>query len=186
MSYIVTSKEAILRSSREFVAKNGVQALNMRAIAKMDRISASTIYSYFPSKRDLVSETIQTIWKDIFKIDCDYASVEVFPKYVDHLYQKALKRTAKYPGFFTAHSLAFSVTVENDNSIYIMEDYFTFIETGLLGAIKADKDVKENAFSKELTRLDFIHFVFMNLLSLLVQQRDSCNTLLEIIKKIIY
>lgn len=186
MNIVVTSKEAILRASREFVAANGVQALNIRAIAKLCRISAGTIYNYFPSKRDLVSETIQSIWNYIFKIESDYDRIESFPKYVHCVYQKALARVAEYPGFFTAYSLAFSATVESDGALYIMEDYFTFIETGLLGAIKADPDVKLDAFSKELTRMDFVHFVFMNMLSLLVQQNDSCSTLLEIIKRTIY
>ena len=66
MNTIVTSKEAILRTSRQLIQQQGWNAVNIRAVAKACDISVGSIYNYFGSKSELVAATVESVWCDIF------------------------------------------------------------------------------------------------------------------------
>lgn len=57
MNKIVTSKENILKASREIASKDGLQSINMRNVAKHCGVAVGSIYNYFPSKADLIIAT---------------------------------------------------------------------------------------------------------------------------------
>lgn len=65
MNKIITSEEAILSVCRDFVAKSGLQSINIRDVAKKCGVSIGSIYNYFPTKSDLIVATIESIWKEI-------------------------------------------------------------------------------------------------------------------------
>ena len=58
MNKVVTSKEDILAVSKEMVAENGVQAINMRNVARQCGVAVGSVYNYFPSKNDLMIAVI--------------------------------------------------------------------------------------------------------------------------------
>ncbi len=66
MNTIITSKESILDISRKLVSKQGLQAINIRAVASACGVSVGSIYNYFSSKSDLIAATVESIWCDIF------------------------------------------------------------------------------------------------------------------------
>ena len=66
MNTIVTSKEAILRTSRQLIQQQGWNAVNIRAVAKACDISVGSIYNYFGSKSELVAATVESVWCNIF------------------------------------------------------------------------------------------------------------------------
>ena len=66
MNKIVTSKEDILKASREIASKDGLQSINMRNVAKHCGVAVGSIYNYFPSKADLIIATVEDIWKSFF------------------------------------------------------------------------------------------------------------------------
>lgn len=63
MNTTVTSKEEILRISREFVQAEGWKSINIRAIAKACNISIGSIYNYFHNKSDLIAATVESVWQ---------------------------------------------------------------------------------------------------------------------------
>ena len=66
MNHLATSKEDILAASRELIKENGWTALSIRAVASRCSVSAGTIYNYYESKADLLGDTIESIWREIF------------------------------------------------------------------------------------------------------------------------
>ena len=66
MNTTVTSKEEILRISRELIQTQGWKAINIRAVAKECNISIGSIYNYFHNKSDLIVATVESVWQDIF------------------------------------------------------------------------------------------------------------------------
>ena len=47
MNTVVTSREEILRASRELIRRNGWAAVNMRSVAAACGVSVGSIYNYF-------------------------------------------------------------------------------------------------------------------------------------------
>lgn len=65
MNTVVTSKEEILKKSRELIQKNGWATVNIRSLAAACGVSVGSIYNYFESKSALVSATVESVWEDI-------------------------------------------------------------------------------------------------------------------------
>lgn len=66
VNHLATSKEDILAASRELIKENGWTALSIRAVASRCSVSAGTIYNYYESKAELLGDTIESIWREIF------------------------------------------------------------------------------------------------------------------------
>ena len=66
MNTVVTSREDILKTSRELIQRQGWSAINIRSVAAACGVSVGSIYNYFDSKAALVSATIESVWSEIF------------------------------------------------------------------------------------------------------------------------
>ena len=66
MNTFITSREAILAASRKIATEQGLQAINIRAVAQNCGVAVGSVYYYFPSKADLVAATVEDVWKSIF------------------------------------------------------------------------------------------------------------------------
>lgn len=185
MNTIVTSKSAILAKSRELAAKEGLNAISMRRIAQDCGVSVGSIYNYFPSKTDLVAATVENVWQDIFHDKSNCHSYKNFPDGVMEIIAKAQVGISEYSDFFTMHSLGFAGEGKGKGR-QLMAEYFDHMKSGLLAALQNDPNLSPNAFDDEFTQSQFIDFVFLNILSLLLQKEPSSGTLLGVIKRIIY
>ena len=107
MNTIVTSKEAILRTSRQLIQQQGWNAVNIRAVAKACDISVGSIYNYFGSKSELVAATVESVWCDIFHFPENGGAFGSFPSCVEWAFARMREGEEKYPGFFTLHSMSF-------------------------------------------------------------------------------
>ena len=67
MNTVVTSKEDILKASRELIRKQVCSVINIRSVAAACGVSVGSIYNYFDSKAELEGATIESIWYEIFQ-----------------------------------------------------------------------------------------------------------------------
>ena len=65
MNTIVTSKEDILKASRELIQQQGWPAINIRCVAAACGVSVGSIYNYFDSKATLLGATVESVWWEI-------------------------------------------------------------------------------------------------------------------------
>ena len=66
MNHLATSKEDILAASRELIKESGWTAVSIRAVASRCSGSAATLYKDYDSQADLLGDTIESIWREIF------------------------------------------------------------------------------------------------------------------------
>ena len=62
MNTIVTSKEDILKNSRELIREKGWAAVSIRSVASACGVSVGSIYNYYDSKAELISATVESVW----------------------------------------------------------------------------------------------------------------------------
>lgn len=180
----ITSKETILDISKEIIAANGMQALNMRAVAIKCGVAVGSVYNYFPSKGDLIIASIQSIWAEIMR-DFHCVDTSSFAQNVQLLFDRVQAGTHKYPLFFTTHFMGVA-TIDKGKARNTMLQYFAHIKKSLAMSLEHDKDVKAEIFNGNFSQNEFVDFVFANVLNLLMQGEGSCLVLIEIIKRIIY
>lgn len=185
MNMVVTSKEAILSACRKLVAEQGLAAVNMRAVAQECGVALGSLYNYFASKEDLVTQTIESVWRDIFSMDSCNEPARCFVDEVDWIFASVQQGAQRYPNFFTTHSISFASGAKS-NARDTMEQYFAHMKSGLLQVLQADGAVRKNAFDTKFTPPDFVDFVLMNLLLALVQGKTDCGVLLCAIRRTIY
>ena len=65
MNTIVTSKEEILKNSRELIREKGWAAVSIRSVASACGVSVGSIYNYYDSKAELISATVESVWCEI-------------------------------------------------------------------------------------------------------------------------
>lgn len=182
---IVTSKEEILAASREIVSQEGLQALNMRAVAKKCGVALGSLYNYFPSKDELVLAAIESVWRDIFHMDSRCGAALQFPDYVKEIYQNVQNGAVEYPNFFTAHSLSFA-SEGKGRAKNTMDRYLAHMKAGMAESLQNDPKVRKDAFSEDFTASDFLEFVLTSLIALLFRQKKDCSVLLEVVERTIY
>ncbi len=185
MNTVVTSKEAILKASKEIATKQGLQTLNMRDVAKQCNVAVGSVYNYFPSKADLAAATVEDIWKDIFHKISVIDNPNNFIERVTWLFETVKNGVKEYPAFFTIHSVNFA----NEDKVKgrkVMNEYFTHIKKGLLQSLQSDSNAKKDTFNETFTQEHFVDFVFSNIITLLINNQQSCYLLNEIIKRTIY
>ena len=107
MNTIVTSKEEILKNSRELIREKGWAAVSIRSVASACGVSVGSIYNYYDSKAELISATVESVWCEIFHRPQDEAVFQDVQTCVKWMYERMAYGYEQYPGFFTLHSLGF-------------------------------------------------------------------------------
>lgn len=185
MNNVVTSKEMILFESRKIVMEKGISAINMRTVANACGVAVGSIYNYFPSKTELISATVEDVWKDIFHMSGDSFEFISFTDCLLWLFESIKKGCKKYPGFFTLHSMSFA-SEDKAKGRQMMEHYFGHIKQSLLNVLEHDTNVRSDAFNDILTADEFVNLIFTTFTSMLLQKQDHCKTLLEMVSRCIY
>lgn len=185
MKKIIVSQEEILKVSRKIILEKGIKSLSMRQVASECNVALGSIYNYFPSKADLISTAIESIWAEIFE---PFNNAEDFDSYTDcveSMFSVILAGNLKYPGFFNIHSLNFSSEAMPKGK-KTMEKYFSHLSEKLFAALEKDAYVRSNAFSGALTQETFIEYTFTLLIAILLKQEKNCDSLIAMIKMCIY
>ena len=107
MNTVVTSKEEILKTSRELIQQHGWSAVNIRSVAAACGVSVGSIYNYYDSKAALVGATVESVWCEIFHRPEDGTVFQDTQACITWMYGRMEYGCKQYPGFFTLHSLGF-------------------------------------------------------------------------------
>ena len=185
MNTIVTSREAILKECRAMVMEHGIQSINMRSVAAACNVAVGSIYNYFPSKVDLINATVEDVWKDIFHMSGKALPFDSFLKCLSWLFDSIQSGCVKYPGFFNFHSLSYAAE-DKEKGKQMMERYYGHIQISLQQVLDQDQQVRSDAFDETFTKEMFIELIFTMFTSLLLQNKNDCNALLELVKRCIY
>ncbi|MCH4207435.1 MAG: TetR/AcrR family transcriptional regulator [Solobacterium sp.] len=181
----VTSKEEILNVLRKMVSEQGIGSISMRSVAAECNVALGSLYNYFPSKEALLTETIGSVWQDIFHMEQCSDSPLPFAEYVASIYQRMMEGTNEYPHFFTAHSLSFTSSKKNQ-ARSVMDETLKHMTNGMKQSLDRDPSVRADAFGSSLSESDFLDFVLSTLVSDLLAQKKDCQVLIEIIRRTIY
>ena len=126
MSRAVTSEEEILKVSCGIVAKKGIAAVNMRTVASECGIALGSLYNYFSSKSELLSATIEAVWKDIFQMGKTLEKCENIVEYLNLLFEGVENSRSRYPKFFSMHALGFTAGERQEGKKAMTKNVITY------------------------------------------------------------
>ena len=180
MNKVVTSREDILEKSREIVLQDGLQALNIRDVAKLCNVSIGSIYNYFQSKTELSVATVESIWISVFhggerKNFADTVSC------IEWIFESLRKGDEEYPGFFTMHA-----GLHGDGNIAgkdVMRKSIGHIQSGICEVIRNDRTIRKDAFNEDFTPEKFCEVIFALIMSAMQKQDFDPYMAVEITKR---
>ena len=184
MNQTVTSREEILKVSRDLLMKSGNE-LNIRTVASASGISIGSVYNYFGSKSELVAATVESIWDDIFEPPRQGEVPDGFSSMIRWLYGRMETGEKKYPGFFSLHAASF-FGAEKAMGKERMTRSWQKIQSSLSGALESDPGIRPDAFDEGFTRESFSKFVFSTMLAAILQKDFDCSTLIIVAKRTLY
>ena len=185
MNTIVTSKEEILKTSRELIQREGWSAVNIRPVAAACGVSVGSIYNYFDSKAALMSATVESVWCEIFHRPEDGSVFQDTQACITWLYERMEYGCKQYPGFFTLHSLGFLGEDKSDGR-QKMQQTWQHILDGLCSVLQRDAKVRPDAFTQQFTAEKFADLLFSLMLSALLRQDYDPSAVLEIVRRTLY
>ena len=185
MNKVVTSKEEIMDVSRRLVLEKGIASLSMRAIAEACGVAVGSIYNYFPSKAELLSAAIGSVWEEIFRPFYEREAFGSFTECVSVLFGTIRDGNERYPGFCTVHALNFASS-DRKKGKEAMTRYLSVLEGRLADALRQDENIREGVFGEIFSEEVFAGYVFELMLSIFLRKGQSCEALLEMIRQTIY
>jgi len=185
MNTVVTSREDILKTSRELIRRQGWSAVNIRSVAAACGVSVGSIYNYFDSKSALVSATVESVWHEIFPRPEDDTVFHDTRAYITWVYEQMEHGCRQYPGFFTLHSLSFMQEEKSDGKKR-MKQTWQHILDGLCAVLKRDERIRADAFTEQFTVERFADVLFSLMLSALLRQEYNLEAVLEIVRRTLY
>lgn len=185
MNTAVTSKEEILKTSRELIRRQGWSAVSIRSVAAGCGVSVGSIYNYFDSKTDLIGATVESVWCEIFHRPEDDAVFQDVQACVAWMYQRMVYGCERYPGFFTLHSLGF-LREDKTAGKQRMQQTWQHILAGLCSVLKQDVRIRPDAFTEQFTAEKFADVLFSQMLSALLRQDYDPSAVLEIVRRTLY
>lgn len=185
MNTVVTSREDILKTSRELIRRQGWSAVNIRSVSAACGVSVGSIYNYFDSKASLVSATVESVWHKIFPRPEDDAVFHDTQAYITWMYEQMEHGCRQYPGFFTLHSLGF-LQEEKADGKRRMQQAWQHIIDGLHSVLKQDGRIRSDAFTEQFTAEQFSDVLFSLMLSALLRQDYDPAAVLEIVRRTLY
>lgn len=185
MNTVVTSKEEILKTSRELIQQQGWSAVNIRSVAAACGVSVGSIYNYFDSKAELVGATVESVWCEIFHRPEDGAVFEDTQACIVWMYERMEYGCKQYPGFFTLHSLGFMREDKSDGKRRMQQTWQHILE-GLCSVLKRDTNIRADAFTEQFTVEKFADVLFSLMLSALLRQDYDPSSVLEIVRRTLY
>lgn len=185
MNTVLTSKEEILKISRELIQAQGWSAVSIRAVAAACGVSVGSIYNYFDSKAALVGATVESVWSEIFHRPEDGAVFQDTQACVIWMYGRMESGCKQYPGFFTLHSLGFMREDKSDGKRRMQQTWQHILE-GLCAVLKRDTKIRPDAFNEQFTAEKFAGVLFSLMLSALLRQDYDPSAVLEIVRRTLY
>ena len=122
------------------MAKKGIAAVNMRTVASECGIALGSLYNYFSSKSELLSATIEAVWKDIFQMGKTLEKCENIVEYLNLLFEGVENSRSRYPKFFSMHALGFTAG-ERQEGKKAMEVYFLRLKNQMAHFLENDEKI---------------------------------------------
>lgn len=185
MNTIITSREKILKVSRELIRREGWSAISIRSVASACGVSVGSIYNYFDSKSALVSATVESIWCEIFHRPEPETIFQDTQACIIWMYERMAYGCKQYPSFFTLHSLGFMREDKPDGKRQ-MQQTWRHILDGLCSVLMRDTKVRPDAFTAQFTAEKFANVLFSLMLSAMLRKNYDPSTVLELVRRTIY
>lgn len=186
MNTVITSREALLDMAKAIVQEHGFDQLSIRRLAAACGVSVGCIYTYFPTKAELVAAIVKDFWKGAFHgVDWSGSGMMSFEDFFDALY----RRFKEYLEVFSSDWLGKFGQLDGKEYRKCMETqafYFDHITKGLLQALERDASIPQERWTETFTPERFSRFVFDNMMIMLRRKERDYGFFVTLLRELLH
>ena len=181
-----TSKEELLDAAFELACEKGLSGVNVRAIAAKCGVAVGTVYNWYPSKSDLISDVIALFWRDALK-DCmpKAAECDDFIAFCEELGCRMARAFSKFHDGWLAEIASMRAT-DLDAAREREQACFSHIRQGLTVAFEKDVHIERDRLSEKMSPEAVCLLVWDAILASIRRNDESYLMFLALLREVLY
>lgn len=176
-----TLRDTLLSLSRQIADEEGIEAVNIRSIAKKAGVATGTVYNYFASKDEILLALTEEYWKQTLHDMKGAIAADSFCGQLQEIFI-FLKERIEYSAGKLMNSLG-NVEKAGQARMVSMQ---SALEKALVQCMEQDADVRKDIWNETFTKEQFVRFIMANMMVLLKEEAPDIGFFLMIVKRILY
>ena len=172
---------ALLASARRIACTDGVDAINIRALASEVGVSVGTVYNYYDSKQAVLLALTEEYWQGVLEELQQSVTAARFPDQIAEI-TAFLRSRMNYCAEILMKSLHEFAEPGKERMAVMQQS----LKQALLRRLREDAAVRTDVWDDTLSIEAFAEFVLQNILLLLQQKRSDIAPFIEVIRRILY
>lgn len=176
-----TLRDTLLDFARNVADTEGIEAVNIRSIARKAGIASGTVYNYFSNKDEILLALTEEYWKQTLLELKTKITADSFCGQLQEIFSFLKERIDQSAGKFM-NSLG-NVEIAGQARMTSMQ---TELEAALIQRMEQDAEIRRDIWDETFTKEQFARFIMMNIVMLLKARAPDITFFVILIKRIIY
>lgn len=176
-----TLRDTLLRSAKNIADTEGIEAVNIRSIARKAGIASGTVYNYFSNKEEILLALTEEYWNQALLDMKRNITADSFCSQLQDIFFFLRERINQSAGKLM-NSLG---NIETAGQLRMLSAQ-TELETILIQCMEQDADIRGDIWDESFTKKQFAHFIMMNLMILLKTRAPDITFFVILIKRVLY
>lgn len=176
-----TLQTSLLDHARTLLHDQGIDAINIRALAKLSGVSVGTVYNYFASKEDILLALTEEYWKNTLREMESALPSGSFLAQIEAIYTFLRERMND-----SARALMGSLGSVEAAGQQRMQAMQQVLRAAVIRRMDRDESILDSLWQGAFTQQRYADFVILNLMMYLRMNAPDIKFFLEIIKKTLY
>lgn len=176
-----TLRDTLLALARETADREGLEAVNIRALASRAGVAAGTVYNYFSSKDEILLALTEEYWRGALEEMDAAVTAGDFCGQVREIFLFVRERLQRSAG--TLMGSLDKVETAGQERMAAMKGR---LERDLVRRMEGDPSIRGEVWDGDFTRERFARFLMGNMTALWREKEPDVDLLLAVIRKTIY
>lgn len=176
-----TLRDTLLALARETADREGLEAVNIRALAGRAGVAAGTVYNYFSSKDEILLALTEEYWRGALEELDAAVTAGDFCGQVREIFLFVRERLQRSAG--TLMGSLDKVETAGQERMAAMKGR---LERDLVRRMEGDPSIRGEVWDGDFTRERFARFLMGNMTALWGEKEPDVDLLLAVIRKTIY
>ncbi len=176
-----TLRDTLLSLSREIADTEGIEAVNIRSIARRAGVATGTVYNYFSNKDEILLALTEEYWKQTLAEMGGAITADSFCGQVQEMFFFLKERIDRSAG-----KLMNSLGGVETAGLARMASMQAALETAFVYRMDQDPKIRKDVWDKTFTKEQFARFIMMNLMMLLKMKAPDIDFFLALIRRAVY
>lgn len=176
-----TLRHTLLNLAQNIADTEGIEAVNIRSIAKKAGIATGTIYNYFSNKDEILLALTEEYWKQALLEMRTEITADSFCERLQEMFYFLKTRIDQSAGKLM-NSLG-NIELAREAHMASMQ---SALEAAFIQYIEQDANIRKDIWDETFTKEQFARFIMMNMTMLLKARASDITFFITIIKRSIY